>query len=309
MSASPSSPSRTGAFIIIAALDPWGMGRAFFRNTRSGSVLRGRQHDHPAARQDQLPLARPHLYPQGAGGDDRALAGGAADQEPDPQPLSLQRRLSATMSTACAPPPAIISTSRPSNLTLAQAAMLAGVVNAAEPARAEPPTSPPPAPAPIWCSRPWSKVGFITEAAARAPSGPRASASAPRDNVPTGTYFADWVLREANASTTRVMASAASARRSRATSSARRCAPCAAPGSAAPRRRWSRCGSTAGWWRWSAAAIMRKACSTAPPRRAASPARRSSSSSISPPSAPATGRTRWSTTRRSSVGDWSAAQL
>ncbi len=52
---------------------------------------RGRQHDQPAARQDQLPLARPHLRPQGAGGADRALAGGAADQGGDPQPLSLQR--------------------------------------------------------------------------------------------------------------------------------------------------------------------------------------------------------------------------
>ena len=51
----------------------------------------GRQHDHPAARQDQLPVERPHAQAQGAGGDHRLLARGVADQGRDPHPLSLER--------------------------------------------------------------------------------------------------------------------------------------------------------------------------------------------------------------------------
>ena len=52
---------------------------------------RGRQHHHPAARQDQLPVRRPNHQAQGAGGDHRLLARGVADQEGDPLALPLQR--------------------------------------------------------------------------------------------------------------------------------------------------------------------------------------------------------------------------
>ena len=52
---------------------------------------RGRQHDQPAARQDQLHRRRADDGAQGAGGADHDLAGGVAEQGGDPQPLSLQR--------------------------------------------------------------------------------------------------------------------------------------------------------------------------------------------------------------------------
>ena len=45
-------------FFRHVGIDPWGMGRAMWRDLRAGPDARGRQHDQPAARQDQLPLAR-----------------------------------------------------------------------------------------------------------------------------------------------------------------------------------------------------------------------------------------------------------
>ena len=76
-------------------------------------------------------------------------------------------------------------------------------------------------------------------------------------------------------------------RRSTPTCSGSRCARSAAPPSAMPRRRWSRCGPTAGSSRWSAAEATRKARSTARRRRGGSRDRRSSCSSIWPRCAPA----------------------
>ena len=52
---------------------------------------RGRQHDHAAARQDELPVAAAHLRPQAAGGADLLLARGMADQAADSRTLSLER--------------------------------------------------------------------------------------------------------------------------------------------------------------------------------------------------------------------------
>ncbi|HMG47667.1 MAG TPA: transglycosylase domain-containing protein [Allosphingosinicella sp.] len=83
----------------------------------------------------------------------------------------------------------------PEQLTLAQAAMLAGVVNA--PSRLAPTTD-------IEAARrraalvlrAMREVGYIDEAqlAAMRPARVRRG---PRDDVPTGTYFADWVLPQA----------------------------------------------------------------------------------------------------------------
>ena len=52
---------------------------------------RGRQHDHPAARQVHLPVAQADARPQGARGADRVLARGLADQGPDPRTLPVER--------------------------------------------------------------------------------------------------------------------------------------------------------------------------------------------------------------------------
>jgi penicillin-binding protein 1A len=89
----------------------------------------------------------------------------------------------------------------PEDLTLAQAAMLAGVVNL--PSRLAPTTNLDAAQrrtglvlnAMVEC-------GFITEAqAAAARRRPARVRLGPRDTTPTGTYFADWVMREASEGT------------------------------------------------------------------------------------------------------------
>jgi penicillin-binding protein 1A len=83
----------------------------------------------------------------------------------------------------------------PEQLTLAQAAMLAGVVNA--PSRLAPTTD-------IAAARrraalvlgAMREVGYIDEAQLAAVRPARVRRG-PRDDVPTGTYFADWVLPQA----------------------------------------------------------------------------------------------------------------
>ena len=51
----------------------------------------GRQHDHPATGQDQLPVVRPQPQAQGAGGDHRLLARRLADQGRNPLALPVER--------------------------------------------------------------------------------------------------------------------------------------------------------------------------------------------------------------------------
>ena len=187
----------------------------------------------------------------------------------------------------------------PEELTLSQAAMLAGVVNA--PSRLAPTIN-------LDAARRRARPGARRDAGGglyQRGAAPRARRPArvrrgPRGRCPDRHLFRrlDRAAGE-RARPKAPMANGRSSRRSTAISSASPPASSAAPASAGRRRRWSRCGSTAGWSRWSAAAITRAARSTAPPRRGASRARRSSCSSISPPCAPATGRTRSSTTRRS----------
>ena len=139
----------------------------------------------------------------------------------------------------------------PENLTLAQSAMLAGMVQA--PSRLAPTEiSRSPRRAAGWCSGRWPTLARSGDAGVgrplRRPVGDRR-------NVPTGTYFADWVAPqareafEADFGEVRVHDHA-------------RCRPAAAGGARGlargrigdmPRPRWWRCGPTGGSSRWSAA--------------------------------------------------------
>ena len=64
--------------------------RALHQHERRRGAPR-RKHDHPATRQDQFPVERPHLPPQGAGSDHRLLARELADQGRNPLALSVER--------------------------------------------------------------------------------------------------------------------------------------------------------------------------------------------------------------------------
>ena len=186
----------------------------------------------------------------------------------------------------------------PENLSLAQSAMLAGMVQA--PSRLAPTHN-------LAGAQKRSRLVLAGDGGyrrdqpgARAHRSRRRGRSCNRRSVPTGSYFADWVtpyaqqaqdpdFGEVKVRTTLDCDAPAD----------RACAPSAAPRSAAPRRRSSRCVPTGGSSRWSAARATRTRPSTASPRRGASRARRSSCSSISPHSAPAGRRTASSRTSRS----------
>ena len=58
---------------------------------RAGGVVQGGSSHHPAARQEPVPHQRAHDRAQDQGGVPRAVAGGAPDQERDPQALSRPR--------------------------------------------------------------------------------------------------------------------------------------------------------------------------------------------------------------------------
>ncbi|MGQ0660850.1 transglycosylase domain-containing protein [Sphingosinicella sp.] len=82
----------------------------------------------------------------------------------------------------------------PERLTLSQATMLAGLVNA--PNRLAPDRNLAGAQArAALVLRAMTDVGFVTEAEARRAT-PARLRLAPRDSTPTGTYFADWVLTQ-----------------------------------------------------------------------------------------------------------------
>ncbi len=84
----------------------------------------------------------------------------------------------------------------PEDLTLAQSAMLAGVVNA--PSRLAPTTNLDGARARArLVLRAMAEIGYISEEE-RAEARPARVRRGPGDDVPTGTYFADWVLPQAS---------------------------------------------------------------------------------------------------------------
>ena len=308
MSARPSSRSRTGASSAISASIPWGIA--------PGDVAQPARRPACARAAARSPSSSPRpassrpdrtVDAQGAGGADRALAGGVAEQGGDPQPLSLQRLFRRQcLRPARRRPPLFQRRARGADPRRRRRCWPAWSTRRRGSRR--PATS---------TARAGARAAGAAARWSRSATSPRRERDAarparlrrgPRDDVPTGTYFADWVLPAGERAGRRRLWRAPGPDHARGRPPARSpSAPSAAPASAAPRRRWSRCGSTAGSSRWSAARIMRKARSTAPPRRAASPARRSSCSSISPPSAPAARRTRRSTTCRSGSATGSRA--
>ena len=230
--------------------------------------------------------ARPHRRAQGAGGPDRALAGGVAEQGRDPQPLPLQR----LFRRQCL---------RPARRRASLFQRRAGGSDAravgdarrrrqrAVAARADPQPRRRAARARGWCCARWSMPATSPRTSrCRRQAGAAAARPARRSSRPAPISPTGCIPQASELADDRLWRAPASGPRSTATSSAPRSAPSAAPGSAAPRPPWSRCGSTAASSRWSAARTMRAAPSTAPPRPAASRARPSSCSSISPPSAP-----------------------
>ena len=166
-----------------------------------------------------------------------------------------------------------------SGLTVGQAAMLAGLVKA--PSKLNPTDNLPGARARAkLVVAAMADAGFLTPREADA-----VVAAKPRQNIkqalPTGTYFADWVLPAARDQAGRDQdrgeghddARPPDADRGR----TRGQASGAAPGAGRDRRDASR---TAAWWRWSAARITLPRPSTARRRRGGSRDRRSSCSSI-----------------------------
>ena len=65
-------------FYCHFGIDPIGLVRALLANLRAGGVVAGRLDHHPAAGEEPVPDAGPHLRAQGPGGDARALAGDPA---------------------------------------------------------------------------------------------------------------------------------------------------------------------------------------------------------------------------------------
>ena len=185
----------------------------------------------------------------------------------------------------------------PENLSLAQSAMLAGMVQA--PSRLAPTRN-------LKEAQKRSQLVLGAMAETGAISRERAAATIPARAIGSRDRGADRDLfrrlgraRPHPKRSKAISARCASRPRSMPTCSGSPCARSTAPRSAMPRRRWSRCGPTGGSSRWSAGEATRQARSTARPRRGASRDRRSNCSSISPRCAPAIGPTASSPTGRS----------
>ena len=147
----------------------------------------------------------------------------------------------------------------PEELSLAQAAMLAGVVNA--PSRLAPTANLArrPRAAPSWCCTRWSRSASSPRRSARAVRPARVRLGAARRRRRPAPISPTGCCREASSRDDEDYgeppdphdAGGRPAARGGARGAPRR-------RSAAPRPRWSRCGSTAGSSRWSAAATMRE---------------------------------------------------
>jgi penicillin-binding protein 1A len=182
-------------FYYHSGLDPWGMGRALVRNTRSGSVREGGSTitqqlaktsflspDRTYVRKAQEAMIA--LWLEARLTKNQILSRYLSNVAFGDNVYGLRAAARHYFNVA------------PEQLTLAQAAMLAGVVNA--PSRLAPSRHLAAARARAnLVLQTMVEAGFITEAE-RAAVRPARLRLAPRDNVPTGTYFADWVLPEAN---------------------------------------------------------------------------------------------------------------
>ena len=185
---------------------------------------------------------------------------------------------------------------RPEKLTLAQSAMLAGMVQA--PSRLAPTRN-------LAAAQKRSRLVLaeMVETGAISPARAAATTLARPDAVDQQGADRNLFRRLGRARgiegvRKRLRRRSGSRPRSTPTCSGSRCARSTMPRLAMPRRRWSRCAPTGGSSRWSAGRATSRARSTAPPRRGGSRDRRSNCSSTSPRCAPATAPTASSPTGR-----------
>ena len=182
-------------FYYHSGIDPWGVGRAFFRNRTSSGLQGGSTITQQLAKTRFLSPDR--TYTRKA---QEALIALWLEAR-----LTKNEILSRYLSNVYFGDNVygLRAAARhyfnvdPEDLTLAQAAMLAGVVNL--PSRLAPTSN-------LAAARRRAALvlnamvecGFITAAQRRAVRPARVRLG-PRDDTPTGTYFADWVMREASA--------------------------------------------------------------------------------------------------------------
>jgi penicillin-binding protein 1A len=184
-------------FYYHSGIDPWGIGRAFFRN-RTGSGLQGGSTitqqlaktsflspDRTYTRKAQEALIA--LWLEARLTKNQILSRYLSNVYFGDNVYGLRAAARHYFNVA------------PEDLTLSQAAMLAAVVNI--PSRLAPTTN-------LAAARRRASLvlnamvecGFITEAQRDAVRPARVRLG-PRDTTPTGTYFADWVMREASEGT------------------------------------------------------------------------------------------------------------
>ena len=285
-------------------VDPIGLARAAMANFRGRPGRPGRQHDHPAARQDPVPEPGAELLAQDPRGIAGAVARAPLHEGPDPRDLSEPR----------------LSRRRHLRRRCRGAALFRQIGGEADAVRerrhrradrgAEPaqPGARPAKPRPsarTECCDDMVEAGFITARPGRRRRRSAASPLSPNSR-PGSRYFADWVAEQV-----REFAGTGRPRPDRAHD--------AGPAAAGDRRERGRrhTGALRAGYRVGQGALVAMATgrrgagdgrrarlrttasSTARPRRSASPARRSSRSSTSPGSKPGCVRRTASSTRRS----------
>jgi penicillin-binding protein 1A len=182
-------------FYYHSGVDPWGIGRAFFRNRTSSGLQGGSTITQQLAKTSFLSPDR--TYTRKA---QEALIAFWLEAR-----LTKNEILSRYLSNVYFGDNVygLRAAARhyfnvaPEELTLSQSAMLAGVVNL--PSRLAPTTNPAAARRrAALVLNAMVECGFITDAQRDAATPARVRLG-PRDTTPTGTYFADWVMREASA--------------------------------------------------------------------------------------------------------------
>ncbi len=184
-------------FYYHSGIDPWGIGRAFFRNRTSSGLQGGSTITQQLAKTSFLSPDRTYtrkaqeamiaLWLEARLTKNQILSRYLSNVYFGDNVYGLRAAARHYFNVA------------PEDLTLAQSAMLAGVVNL--PSRLAPTTN-------LAAARRRARLvlnamvecGFITDAQRRAVRPARVRLG-PRDTTPTGTYFADWVMREASAGT------------------------------------------------------------------------------------------------------------
>jgi penicillin-binding protein 1A len=184
-------------FYYHSGIDPWGIGRAFFRNRTSSGLQGGSTITQQLAKTSVLSPDRTYtrkaqealiaLWLEARLTKNQILSRYLSNVYFGDNVYGLRAAARHYFNVA------------PGDLTLAQAAMLAGVVNI--PSRLAPTTN-------LAAARRRAELvlnamvecGFITQAQRDAVRPARVRLG-PRDDTPTGTYFADWVMREASTGT------------------------------------------------------------------------------------------------------------